>query len=264
VKIHSTASSVKNVKVVFQHGANVNLQRLTALLVPLDHPDLQEIQDNLVPLDLVVMMAKLELLLPHAPLKILHASNVPLVLLAHPVPMGHLVPLALMDNPVLLANLLDKDPLDLPDLLEMLDQTEIPVPLDNLAMPVQMVNVVLVPLDPKVLPETLVPPVLLDQMAIPVLPETMVLLDLLALLEIPVLLVEMVNLVLLAALVFLAQMLPIVPAPLVQLSSSAVVLKLAKSAHHDHVNSFFNETIKVVRALFALFLYSNKIKIKGF
>jgi hypothetical protein len=264
VKIHSTVSSVKNVKVVFPLGVNVNLQRSTAHLAHQDPLAQLETLVNLVLLDLVVMMEHLELLLHHAQHKIPHASNVPLDPLAHPAPTDLLAHLAQMDNLEPPDNLLDKDLLDLPDLLEMLVHPETLALLDNLDPLETMVNAELVPLDQKDLLETLVPLVLLDQMATLVLPETMVLLDLLALPEILVLLETMVNLVLLVDLVFLAQMPPIVPAPLVQLSSSAVVLKFAKSALPDHFNLLFNETIKVVRTLFALALFSNKRKIKGF
>jgi len=234
VKIHSTASSVKNVKVVFPHGANVNHQRSTA------HPDLQDLPDqlvnqvNLVLLAQEVMMAKLDKQQPHAPLKIPHASNAPLVQLAHPAQMDKLVPLVQMDNPELLDNLVELDHLAQLDLQEMQDQTEIPVHLDNLVPPEMTELAELAPQDLKVhleIPELLA---LLDQMATPELPETMVLQVQLAQPETPVHLVAMDNLVPLVVQVFLVQMPHIVLAHLVQLFSSAVVLKqlvLEKSVH---------------------------------
>ena len=238
MKILSTASSVKNVKVVFPHGANVNLQRLTAHLA---HQDLlaQLVNpDNLVLLDLVVMMVKLDKLQPLAPLKIPHASNAPLEQLAHPAQMDQLVPPAQMDNPVhqeLEAELAHPAQLDLQ---EMLDQTET---LEHPVNPDQKETMELadkVPLDPKVHLVAQELPELQDQMATPVHPETMVLQVQLAQPETQVPLVEMVNPVPLVVQVFLAQMPHIVLAHLVQLSSSAVVLKhlsLAKSSAHQHL-----------------------------
>ena len=233
MKILSIASSVKNVKVVFPHGANVNLQRLTA------HLDLQAPLDqlvnpvNLVPLDLVVMMVKLDKLQLLAPLKILHASNAPLEQLAHPAQMDHLVPPAQMDNPVHQELEAELDHPAQLDLQEMLDQTETPEPQDN---PDQKETMELADKelpDPKVHQVAQEPQVVPDQTETLVLPETMVLQVQLAQPETQVPLVEMVNPVPLVVQVFLAQMPHIVLAHLVQLSSSAVVLKqqLAKGAH---------------------------------
>lgn len=237
MKIPSTASSVKNVKVVFPHGVNVNLQRSTAHL---DHQDLlaQLVNlDNLVPLDLVVMMVKLDKLQLLAPLTIPHASNAPLEQLAHPAQMDQLVPPAQMDNPVhqeLEAELAHLAQLDLQ---EMLDQTETP------EHPVNLDQKETMELADKELPDQKVHQVAQelqepqDQMATPVDPDKMVLQVQLAQPETQVPLVEMVNPVPQVVQVFLAQMPHIVLAHLVQLSSSAVVLKhlLAKNSAHHHL-----------------------------
>jgi len=262
VKIHSTASSVKSVKtsLVSQLGVNASPPRLPVLLDLLDHPAHLVIPVNLVPLDLVVTMVLLDPLLPLAQLKIPHASNAPQDLLVLPAPMAHPDLPAQMVNLVLLVLVVDKDLPDLLDLLEMLDQTETLDLLVNPDLLETMELVVLVLPDPKVLLETLVLPELLDPTETPVALDKMVLLAQLVLLETPVLLDQMVNLVPLVVPVFLVPMPHIVLAPLVQLSSSAADLKLAKSAHSDHDSFFFNETIKVVFALCTVSLYSQKRK----
>jgi hypothetical protein len=270
VKIPSTASSVKNVKVVFLHGVNVNLQRSTA------HLDLQDLLaqlvnlDNLVPLDLVVMMVNLDKLQPLAQLKIPHASNAPLEQLVHPAQMDLQVPLAQMVNPEHLELEVELVLLALLAHLEMLDQTETPVPLDNLDQKETMELVELVPPDQKVHQVDPEPQVLQDQMATPEPPETMVHQVQLAPPETQVPLVAMDNPVPLEVQVFLAQMPHIVLAHLVQLSSSAVVLKqlvlenvLIIFDHNTPLTFIFKKIIQVA-PFYYYFCTPMKIKINGF
>jgi len=258
VKIHSTASSVKNVKVVFLHGANVNLQRLTAHLDLQVLLDLLEILDNLVLLDLVVMMDNPVHPLLLAQLQITAALNAQLELLAHLDLMDHLDLPDLMDNPVHLEMLEALDPLAHPDLLVMLDQTETQELLDNLDLLEMMDNVELAHLDQRDLQEAQAHLAPLDQM------EILEDLDLMAapapldLLVIPELQAVMDNLAHLVVQVFLVQMPLIVlahPDPLSSLAPDD--LKRGKSAHvFDHHPLLFSiETKKVVLTLCAISLY---------
>jgi hypothetical protein len=213
----------------FLHGANVNHQRLPAHPDHLDHPDLLDNLDNLEHLGLEETMVHLANPLHHALLPILHASNVPLDLLAHLALMDQLAHPDLMDNLVHLEMLVVLDHLDLLDLLDNLDLQETQEHLVNPEAKVMMEHVEPALLDLKDLLVHLALLVPQDLLEILVHLAMMVLLDLLARLEIQDNLVVMVLPDKLVDQVSPVQMQHTVHAPLVQLSSSADALKLAKS-----------------------------------
>jgi hypothetical protein len=172
--------------------------------------------------------------------------------------MDLLVPLALMDNLVLLELLLALDHLAQLDLLDHPALLEIQVLLVNPETKEMMEPVELAPQDLKGLlahPELLALPGQLETLE---LMDKQVLLDPLDLPEIQDNPDLMDNLAHLVALDFPAPMPHIVPAHLVQLSSSAAALKLAKSAHFDHDIFFPFETIQVVFALCIFYLCTPK------